>query len=144
MNLAHAGVVQKDIAPQHLNRTSAKPSPDARLRAGSALIYFLSFVIIGSATAKLLPVQAVAVRMAPLGFDGGKLIFIALLEIASALLLAYRRTRSFGLLMVSAYLGGAVAVHVGHDQLPLQPGIVLALIWLSVWLRHPQLFSRPN
>jgi hypothetical protein len=46
--------------------------------------------------------------------------------------------------MVSAYLGGAIAVHVSHDQLPLQPGIVLALIWLSIWLRYPQVFSRSN
>jgi hypothetical protein len=82
--------------------------------------------------------------MAALGFFGGKLIFIAFLEIASALLFAYQRTRSFGLLMLSAYLGGAIAVHVGHDQLPLQPAIVLAGAWLSVWLRYPESFSCSN
>jgi DoxX-like protein len=144
MNLAHPGVVHKDIAQQRLVRTSAKASPNAWSRAGNVLMYFLSFVLIGSAAAKLLPVPPVAIGMAQLGFDGRKLIFIALLEIASALLFAYRRTRAFGLLMVSAYLGGAVAVHVGHDQLPLQPAVVLALFWLSVWLRYPQLFSRSN
>ena len=142
MNLAHAGVVQKAVASQ--NRVSVNPSPDVRLRAGNALIYFLAFVLTGSAAAKLLPIQPVAAHMAPLGFGGGKLIFIAMLEIASALLFAYRGTRSFGLLMVSAYLGGAIAVHVSHDQLPLQPGIVLALVWLSIWLRYPQVFSRSN
>ena len=142
MNLAHAGVVQKDGA--FLNRVSANRSADVRFRAGNALIYFLAFVLIGSAAAKLLPVHPVAAHMAPLGFAGGKLIFIAILEITSALLFAYRRTRSFGLLMVSAYLGGAIAVHVSHDQLPLQPGVVLALIWLSIWLRYPQVFSRSN
>lgn len=142
MNLAHAGVVQKDVAS--LNRVSANPSPDVRFRAGNALIYFLAFVLTGSAAAKLLHVQPVAAHMAPLGFAGSKLIFIAILEIASAVLFAYRSTRSFGLLMVSAYLGGAIAVHVSHDQLPLQPGIVLALIWLSIWLRYPHVFSRSN
>ena len=87
MNLAHAGVVQKDAAS--LNRVSANP-PDVRFRAGNALINFLAFVLTGSAASKLLPVQSVAVHMAPLGFAGGKLIFIAILEIASALLFAYR------------------------------------------------------
>lgn len=144
MNLAHAGAVQKDVRRQSINLASAQSSSGVRFRAGNALIYFLSFVLVGSAAAKLLPVQAVAVHMAPLGFYGGKLIFIAILEIASSLLFAYRRTRSFGLLMISAYLGGAIATHVGHDQLPLQPAIVLALIWLSIWLRYPQVFSRAN
>jgi hypothetical protein len=79
--------------------------------------------------------------MAGLGFDGGKLVFIAVLEIISALLFAYQRTRTFGLLMVSAYLGGAIAAHVGHDQTGLQPATVLALIWLGTWLRNPEMLG---
>jgi hypothetical protein len=138
MNLTHAGVVQKDVTPrQGINVIAANPSP-VRLRTGNGLIYFSSFLLLGSAAAKLLPVQPVAIGMAALGFFGSKLIFIAFLEIASALLFAYPPTRSFGLLMLSAYLGGAIAVHVGHDQLPLQPAIVLAAVWLSVWLRYPE------
>jgi hypothetical protein len=138
MNLTHAGVVQKDVTPrQGINLIAANPSP-VRLRTGNGLIYFSSFLLLGSAAAKLLRVQPVAIRMAALGFFGGKLIFIALLEIASALLFAYQPTRSFGLLMLSAYLGGAIAVHVGHDQLPLQAATVLAGVWLSVWLRYPE------
>jgi hypothetical protein len=138
MNLTHAGVVQKDVTPrQGINLIAANPSP-VRLRTGNGLIYFSSFLLLGSAAAKLLRVQPVAIRMAALGFFGGKLIFIAFLEIASALLFAYQRTRSFGLLMLSAYLGGAIAVHVGHDQLPLQAATVLAGVWLSVWLRYPE------
>jgi hypothetical protein len=138
MNLTHAGVVQKDVTPrQGINLIAANPSP-VRLRTGNGLIYFSSFLLLGSAAAKLLRVQPVAIRMAALGFFGGKLIFIAFLEIASALLFAYQPTRSFGLLMLSAYLGGAIAVHVGHDQLPLQAATVLAGVWLSVWLRYPE------
>jgi hypothetical protein len=141
MKLAHAGVVQKEIVELDLDTNQPLT---ARLRTGNFLIYFLSVLLVGSAAVKLLQVPAVVSRMAVLGFDGGKLMLIAVLEILSALLFAYPRTRSLGLLMVSAYLGGAIATHVGHDQLPLQPSVVLALFWLAAWLRHSQTLSRAN
>jgi hypothetical protein len=105
-------------------------------RTGTVLVYFLSFVLAASAIAKFAQIPKVASQMAALGFNGGKLILIAALEIASAILFAYPRTRSVDLLIVSAYLGGAAATHVGHNELPFQPAIVLALFWLACWLRH--------
>lgn len=137
MKVAHAGVVRKEVPQSAWNEHSATPAARVRSRTGNVLIYLSSLLLIGSAAAKLLQIPPVRSGMAILGFYGGKLIFIALLEILSALLFAVPRTRSFGLQMVSAYLGGAVAVHVGHNQLPLQPAIVLALVWLSAWLRNP-------
>ena len=141
MKLAHAGVVLKDVSPQDSEISSSTPRTRLRFRVGNGLTYLLSFLLVGSATAKLAHVPKVATQMAGLGFDGGKLVFIAVLEIISALLFAYPRTRPFGLLMVSAYLGGAIAAHVGHDQTGLQPAIVLALIWLGTWLRNPEMLG---
>jgi len=63
---------------------------------------------------------------------------IAGLELASAVLFAIARTRAFGLLLVSAYPGRAVAAHVGHNQPPFQPAFVFALIWIAASLRHPE------
>jgi hypothetical protein len=74
-----------------------------------------------------------------MGFDGNKLIFIAILESLSAVLFLVPLTRSFGLLMVSAFMGGAIATHVGHDQPFIQPAMVLVIFWLGTWLRHPQI-----
>ena len=115
-----------------------------RFRVGAILVYLLSLVLVGSALAKLGQIPKVASQMAGFGVDGNKLIFIAVPEIASAILFAYTHTRSFGLLMVSAYLGGAIATHVGHNQPPFQPAIVLALFWLTAWLRHPEMFLSIN
>lgn len=110
----------------------------ARAWVGRIMIYFLSFVLAASAVAKFAGIPKVASQMAAMGFDGQKLTMIAVLEIISALLFAFPRTRSIGLVMVSAYLGGAIATHVGHNQPPFQPAIVLGLFWLAAWLRHPQ------
>ncbi len=112
----------------------------SRLRIGSILIYVLSLLLAGSAVAKLAQVPAVVSQMAAVGFSGNKLALIAALEIASAILFAVPSTRSFGILMVSAYLGGAIATHVGHSQPPFQPAVVLALFWFAAWFRHPDLF----
>jgi hypothetical protein len=73
-----------------------------------------------------------------MGFDGGKLTFIAVLEVLSALLFVVPASRAAGLLMVSAYLGGAFASHIQHSQSPLPPAIVLTIVWLGSWLRHPE------
>jgi hypothetical protein len=98
-----------------------------------------SVMLIGSAGAKLAHVPKVVTELGAMGFDGNKLIFIATLEILSAVLFLVPVTRSIGLLMVSSYMGGAIATHVGHDQPLIQPAMVLVIFWLGTWLRHPQI-----
>jgi len=142
MKLAHAGVVLKDVPHEGTEINSSTRRSGLRFRVGNRLTYLLSFLLLASATAKLAQAPKVVItQMAGLGFDGGKLVFIAVLEIISALLFAYPRTHTFGLLMVSAYLGGAIAAHIGHDQTGIQPAIVLALVWLGTWLRNPEVLS---
>jgi hypothetical protein len=106
-----------------------------RFRTGNFVVLLLSLLLTGSAIAKLIPVPKVAEQMALVGFSGGRLTFIAVLEIASALLFAFPRTRFLGLLMTSAYLGGAIAAHMGHGQLGWQPAVILGLVWLAARLR---------
>jgi hypothetical protein len=106
---------------------------------GTALMVLASVMLIGSAGAKLAHVPKVVTELGAMGFDGNKLIFIATLEILSAVLFLVPVTRSIGLLMVSSYMGGAIATHVGHDQPLIQPAMVLVIFWLGTWLRHPQI-----
>jgi len=63
------------------------------------------------------------------GFDSPRLMLIAMLEADGAILFMIPRTRALGLLLVSAYLGGAIATHLGHSQSPeaASPAFVLAL-----------------
>lgn len=108
-----------------------------RRMAGLILICLISLMLLGSAGAKLAHVPKLVEEMGALGFTGGKLTMIAFAEIVSAILFLIPYTRSAGLLLASAYMGGAIATHVQHDQSFLQPGMVLALLWLGAWLRHP-------
>ena len=107
--------------------------------SGSMLITIGGLMLIGSAAAKLAHVPQVVDQMAAMGFDGGRLTFVAVLEIASAILLLVSFTRSLGLLFVSSFLGGAIATHLQHGQPIYLPAFVLSLVWLGAWLRHPQI-----
>jgi DoxX-like protein len=120
-------------------RTDHSAISNTRRIAGKVLISLGSLLLMGSAIAKFAHVPKVAAELAAMGFDGDRLIAIGILEILSALLFLIRSTRSIGLLLVSAYMGGAIATHVGHGSSPMQPAFVLFLLWLGAYLSLPQI-----
>jgi hypothetical protein len=114
-------------------------SSSRRRITGNLLISLGGLLLVGSAGAKFARVPKVVTELGALGFEGNKLMFIAALEVVSAVLFLVPRTRSFGLLLVSSFMGGAIATHLQHSQPFLQPSIVLSILWLGVWLRHPEI-----
>lgn len=111
---------------------------------GNVLMVLAALMLIGSAGAKFAHVPAVVTQLGAMGFDGNRLTFIAVLEIASAALFLIPLTRSVGLLLVSSFMGGAIATHLQHGQPIIQPSFVLFLIWLGAWLRHPEILWSLN
>jgi hypothetical protein len=97
-------------------------------------------VLAFSAALKLFGPPTIREQMATIGFAGGKLVLIAVLEAVSAALLLWPRTRSIGLLFASSYLGGAICAHVQSNEYvkALSPSMVLGLVWIVTWWRHPQ------
>jgi hypothetical protein len=107
----------------------------------NALIYLCGILLIGSAIAKVAHLPQVLQQFRAIGYEGSRLTFIAALEGVSASLFLIPRARSLGLLLVSAYLGGAIAVHLAYGQqlAALRPAIFLGTLWLGAWLRHPEI-----
>jgi hypothetical protein len=75
------------------------------------------------------------------GYPLGTLVPIGLTELACALLFAFPRTSVLGAVLMTGYLGGAVATHVRVSDFSvfLAPAILGALGWLGVYLRDPRL-----
>ncbi|HYY94469.1 MAG TPA: DoxX family protein [Pyrinomonadaceae bacterium] len=119
-------------------QTDIKDTGKARRTVGTILILLTGLLLVASAGVKFAHVPSVAAQMSGWGFDRGKLTLVAALEIISGLLFLITPTRSAGLLVASAYMGGAVATHVQHGEPFLVPAVFLTLIWLSAYLRHPQ------
>jgi hypothetical protein len=63
-------------------------------------------------------------------------------ELASAVLLLIPRTSSLGLLLTSAFWGGAICLHMskGEEPFALQ-SVLLLLTWVGAYLRVPETFA---
>ena len=105
------------------------------LRVGSALLLAPILLLTGSALAKLAGVPAVVTHLEAMGFTG-LVPLVGVLELASAALLAFPLTRPLGLVMVSAFLGGAIATHLQHGMSPAPPAVPLVLTWMSAAIRR--------
>jgi hypothetical protein len=112
--------------------------------AGNILVFMAGFILVASAGAKFAQVPQVVAQIGALGFSGNRLTFIAILEVMSAVIFLIPVTRSAGLLLVSSYLGGAISAHLGHGQPIFQPAMILFLLWLGAWLRHPEILWSIN
>jgi hypothetical protein len=119
--------------------TNGAANGKPRRIAGNILISLLGLVLVASGAAKFAHVPKVVEQMGLVGIEGWRLTFVAFLEVSSAILFLIPLTRSLGLLLVSAFLGGAVATHLEHGLPFIQPAIFLALLWLGALLRHPQI-----
>jgi hypothetical protein len=60
----------------------------------------------------------------------------------TALLLLVPRTSSLGILLASAFWGGAVCIHMAHGESYLFQALMLVLSWAGAYLRNPATLSR--
>jgi hypothetical protein len=66
-------------------------------------------------------------------------IIIAIGEIASALLFLYPKTNLYGTLLLTAYMGGAIIIHMTNGLNIAMPTVVLLLVWGVGSIRNPEL-----
>ena len=118
---------------------SNMPTGSVRRTAGNILIFLGGLMLVASAATKFAHIIPVVNQLAAIGFGGSRLMIIATLEFCSAVLFLVPRTRSIGLLLISSYLGGAIAAHLGHGEPVYQPAFVLVLLWVGAYLRHPEI-----
>jgi hypothetical protein len=104
---------------------------------GNVLIGLVAAALIGAAGAKFAHAAPIEKQLTALGFNDRWITILGVIELASAIALAVPRTRALGLLLVTGFLGGAIASHIQHGESPLQPAVLLAIGWTGVWLRHP-------
>lgn len=66
---------------------------------------------------------------------------IAIGELVSAILFLFPKTNIFGAFLLSSHLGGAIVVHMGHGEPFVVQSAVLILIWITAFVRNPQLLA---
>jgi DoxX-like family len=115
------------------------PSRGRRI-AGWVLTVLLTALFTGSAVAKLLGPADLVEMLQKWGL-GDQRILIGVGELTSALLFLIPRTHSLGVLLLSAYMGGAIVTHMQHGESYVIPSVILVLIWVTGFLRHSELLQ---
>ncbi|HEX9009813.1 MAG TPA: DoxX family protein [Holophagaceae bacterium] len=120
------------------------PPTSGRIRwTGRVLSALPVLLLLFDGTAKVMRLAPVLEGTAKLGYPLGVVAPLGLVLIACTLLYALPRTSVLGALLLTGYLGGAVATHVRMgDPLfshVLFPTYVAALIWGGLFLREARL-----
>ncbi len=100
----------------------------------------LTLLFVFSAIAKLAGAQAVVEVFEKWGLSNHRLL-IGIGELVSALLFLIPRTNSLGLLLLSAYMGGAIVTHMQHGEPYIMASLILLLVWIAGYLRHPEVLQ---
>jgi DoxX-like family len=122
--------------------TQSAPGSKKMLWVGRILSAIAVLMLLFSGSLKLFNLPDVLKEFDRLGYLQGAPLTIGILEIACTIIYAIPQTSVLGAILLTGYLGGAVATHVriddSFDKLigPIIPGV---LIWLGLFLRDQRL-----
>lgn len=109
---------------------------------GWVLTILLALLFAMSAFMKLTKNDAALEQAAAVGFDASTYQMIGVIEIISLILFLIPRTALLGSLLLIAYMGGAIATHLQHQQPIVLAVAVQVLLWIVVVLRFPLIRQR--
>lgn len=107
-----------------------------------SLTALIGLIFIGSATGKLMPGSGATDMAAQMGISVGTIKAIGSVELLCVLFFIFPRSGVLGTLLLTAYMGGAIAVHVTKGLPIAAPAIIMAVLWLVAIYRFPELKKR--
>lgn len=123
--------------------TQRQGTSNAARRAGQIVSALPILFLLFDSVVKFFNVPAVAEAQNQLGIPQNLTPAIAIVELACLLLYMIPRTSPLGAMLLTGYLGGAVAIHVrvgnplfSHILFPVYVGVML---WAGLCLRNPRL-----
>lgn len=111
------------------------PSPKKQLWAGRIVSALPVLMLIASGIIKLTGPAQVVQEFARFGYQQNVLFSIGILELVCTLLYLIPQTSVLGAILLTGYLGGAIATHVRIGDPFLPPIFVGILLWLGLYLR---------
>ena len=118
------------------------PATAKRSWAGIIVSALPALFLLMDAVGKLVKPPVVVEGTLELGYQDGVIVPLGILLLASTILYIIPKTSVLGAILLTGYLGGAVATHVRivnplftHQLFPVYLGV---LIWLGLWLHDPR------
>jgi len=117
-------------------------SSKAALWTGRILSALPVLALTMSAVMKIMKVPAAVEGFKHLGWPEHLAVTLGIIELSCAILYAIPATSVLGAILVTGYLGGAVATHFRIGETQAINAVVLGIvIWLGLFLREPRLRS---
>jgi hypothetical protein len=119
-----------------------KPRPSAIVITGHVLTVLVSLMLLMSATMKFLKPEGFDKQFIDtFGYQDHHAFWIGLTELACVVLYAIPRTCVLGAILLTGYLGGAVATHVRVDDPFFAPIIIGVVVWAALFLKDARIRS---
>jgi hypothetical protein len=140
-----ATIAQREPAARTApNETNAAAPPSKKaLRIGRVIGALPVLFLLADGVGKLVKPAPVVEGTLQLGYQASVLVPLGIVLLACTILYAVPRTAVLGAILLTGYLGGAVATHVRvgnplptHTLFPIYFGV---LLWGSLYLRDPRL-----
>ena len=77
-----------------------------------------------------------------IGLTSQQFMMLGIVELLSLLLFLMPRTGILGTLLLTAYLGGAIATQLEHGESVIAACVTMAVLWITAVLRFPELTVR--
>lgn len=122
----------------HAHDNTTSPGRAAQW-TGRVLGGLVAVMLIMSASAKFAGGPALAANLAHIGFTAAIVPTLGVIELASVILYLVPHTTVLGAILMTGYLGGAVAAHMRIGESPLVPALIGVVVWLALYLRDPRL-----
>lgn len=125
-------------APGTTDATTTNPIGKGSRWTGRILTGLIAAFLLFDVVMKLAPPASIRQQSAQMGFPPAKLTGVGIALLVSLVFYVIPRTSVLGVVLLTAYLGGAVAVNVQAGFAPgfvLFPAIVCVLAWGGLWLR---------
>lgn len=106
---------------------------------GRVLSGLAALPFVPSAAMKLIGHPSVVEGMAHLELPESMILWLGILELACVIIYAVPQTATFGAILLTGYIGGAMLTHLRIGE-PVYLHVALGLaLWLGLFLREPRL-----
>jgi hypothetical protein len=119
----------------------AAPVSKKMVWAGRIVSALPVLMLIFSGVMKLAKPAPVVEEFTRLGYTENVILGIGILELACVVIYIFPRTAVLGAILLTGYLGGAVATHLRVADPYIPPILVGVFVWGGLYLRDPRLRS---
>ena len=124
------------VTPTVAGSVSAAPVSRVAFWAGWVLSVLPCLMLFMSAAMKLAQPDVVMEGFEKMGYPRSLALKLGIVEVVCTVLYLFPRTAVLGAVLLTGYLGGAVATHVRVEELSFVTPVLLGVvIWLGLYLR---------